>query len=135
MSGYIGAASNGTPKGELAIQTLAMPADTNPSGDIFGGWVLSQMDIAGGIVTRKTTKGRTVTVAVDSMSFYLPVAVGDTICCYVSQVKSGKTSSTVSIEVWASRQYGGQQVKVTEGLFTYVAVDKNGCPEQINSRF
>ncbi|MBT3237066.1 MAG: acyl-CoA thioesterase [Bdellovibrionales bacterium] len=123
-----------TPLGELAIQTLAMPADTNPSGDIFGGWVLSQMDIAGGIVTRKTTRGRTVTVAVDAMSFYLPVAVGDTICCYVKQVKSGNTSITVSIEAWASRQYGGESLKVTEGLFTYVAVDQSGLPEMINKR-
>lgn len=121
------------PKGELAIRVLAMPADTNPAGDLFGGWVLSQMDIAGGLVTAKATKGRTVTVAIDSMTFHKPVLVGDTLCCYVGIIKQGRTSMTVKIESWVSRQYDeGKRVLVTEGLFTYVAVTNDRVPRKIN---
>lgn len=123
------------PRGELAIRTLAMPGDTNPAGDIFGGWVLSQMDIAGGLVTKKISKGRTVTVAVDSMIFHLPVSVGDTICCYVDVLKKGKTSITVCIEVWANRQYEEGRVMVTKGIFTYVAVSLTGKPRGITEEF
>jgi acyl-CoA thioesterase YciA len=123
---------NGTPDGHLAIRVLAMPADTNPSGDIFGGWVLSQMDIAGGLMTTKITGGRTVTVSVDTMSFYYPVLVGDTLCCYVSVVKIGRTSITVKVESWASRQYQDERIMVTEGIFTYVAVDPARTPRPIS---
>lgn len=122
--------SNG-PKGELAIRTLAMPADTNPAGDVFGGWVLSQMDIAGGLITKKLTNGRTVTIAVDSMTFYKPVLVGDTICCYVEIEKIGTTSVKTKIETWVSRQYEDSREKVTEGIFTYVAVSSDRKPRQI----
>jgi len=118
-------------EGTLAIRVLAMPADTNPAGDIFGGWVLSQMDIAGGLVTKKATNGRTVTIAVDSMTFHLPVFVGDTICCYVKILKFGKTSIKVKIETWAARQYDNIREKVTEGVFTYVAVTEDRIPRQI----
>lgn len=122
------------PQGELAVRVLAMPADTNPAGDIFGGWVLSQMDIAGGLVTARATKGRTVTVAIDSMNFHKPVLVGDTLCCYVSVVKMGKTSITVKIESWVRRQYDdAERVLVTEGMFTYVAVTKDRVPRKIDS--
>ena len=120
--------SNKKPDGELAIRTLAMPADTNPNGDIFGGWVLSQMDIAGGIITKKRAGGKTVTVAVDAMQFHLPVKVGDVLCCYVELIKIGRTSLTVKIEAWASREYSSERIMVTEGEFTYVAINDQHKP-------
>ena len=119
------------PLGELTIRTLAMPADTNPHGDIFGGWVLSQMDIAGGIYTRKKTGQKTVTVAVDAMEFLRPVLVGDVICCYCKTDRVGKTSMSVDIEVWVSRQFEHDRIKVTEGKFTYVAIDATRRPVKI----
>ncbi|MBH47527.1 MAG: acyl-CoA thioesterase [Halobacteriovorax sp.] len=123
------------PIGELAIRVLAMPEHTNPAGDIFGGWVLSQMDIAGGLFTKKISKGRTVTIAVDSMTFNKPVLVGDTLCCYVSLLKTGKTSLSVKIETWVSRQYSEGREKVTEGVFTYVAVSSDRKPRLINDQY
>lgn len=117
-----------SPNGELAIRTLAMPADTNPNGDIFGGWVLSQMDIAGGIFSKTIAGRKTVTVAVDAMQFHLPVKVGDVLCCYVELVKIGRTSIRVKIEAWASRQYSSERIMVTEGTFTYVVIDNNHRP-------
>ncbi len=119
------------PIGELSTRTLAMPGDTNPAGDIFGGWVLSQMDIAGGIFCNRYCSGRTATVAVDSMTFHLPVKVGDVLCCYVNIVKEGRTSLAVKIEAWAVRQYSTERLKVTEGTFTYVSIDENGKPTSI----
>ena len=113
---------------ELAIRTLAMPADTNPAGDIFGGWVLSQMDIAGGLSSKKIAGGRTVTVAVDAMRFHRPVLIGDTLCCYVKTIKTGRTSITVKVEAFVSRQYQKKREKVTEGIFTYVKVDNDRKP-------
>jgi acyl-CoA thioesterase YciA len=123
------------PEGELKLRTLAMPADTNPAGDIFGGWVLSQMDIAGGLVSKKIAKGRTVTIAVESMVFHLPVMVGDTVCCYVKVIKIGRTSIKVKIETWAARQYEEVRVKVTEGVFTYVAVCSNRKPRPVIEKY
>jgi acyl-CoA thioesterase YciA len=116
------------PNGILAIRALAMPADTNPNGDIFGGWVLSQMDMAGGIVTKKLTGNKTVTVAVNAMEFHLPVLVGDVLCCYVQQQKVGRTSITVKIEAWVNRQFDNEMILVTEGIFTYVAIDDTRRP-------
>ena len=120
-------------KGDLTIRVLAMPADTNPSGDVFGGWLLSQMDIAGGVFCRKIAKGRVVTVAIDSTTFKLPVFVGDTLCCYVHLIKKGRTSLTVGIEAWVNREFGeeGSSIKVTEGEYTYVKVDENRNPTPI----
>ncbi len=117
-------------KGDLTIRVLAMPADTNPSGDVFGGWLLSQMDIAGGVFCRKIAKGRVVTVAIDSTTFKLPVFVGDTLCCYVHLIKKGRTSITVGIEAWVNREFGeeGSSIKVTEGQYTYVKVDDHRNP-------
>jgi acyl-CoA thioesterase YciA len=117
-------------KGDLTIRVLAMPADTNPSGDVFGGWLLSQMDIAGGVFCRKIAKARVVTVAIDSTTFKLPVFVGDTLCCYVHLIKKGRTSITVGIEAWVNREFGeeGSSIKVTEGQYTYVKVDENRNP-------
>ena len=122
-----------SPQGELCVRTLAMPGDTNPNGDIFGGWVLSQMDIAGGIFSGNRTKGRSVTVAVESMTFHLPVSVGDVLCCYCNTIKEGNTSLTLKIEAWVVRKFDTQRIKVTEGKFTYVAVDENRKPRSINS--
>ena len=127
----MGEITNESPNGELTIRTLAMPKDTNPHGDIFGGWVLSQMDIAGGIYTRKQTGQKTVTVAVDAMEFLLPVLVGDVICCYCRTVKVGKTSMTVDVDVYVSRQFEHDRIKVTEGRFTYVAIDATRRPMKI----
>ena len=115
--------------GELATKTLAMPADTNPQGDIFGGWVLSQMDIAGGVVGRGITKGRVVTVFVDGMTFHKPVFVGDVLSCFAKLVKIGNTSMTLKIEAWVERDF--KSFKVTEGTFVYVAVDENRVPRKI----
>lgn len=115
-----------TPKGELTTRTLAMPADANPSGDIFGGWVLSQMDIAGGIAAGQRARGRVATVAVEAMQFLRPVHVGDVLCVYTTITREGRTSVSVYLEAWALRDRLAERVKVTEGLFTFVALDKEG---------
>ncbi len=122
------------PRGALAIRTLAMPADANPSGDIFGGWVLSQMDIAGGIVARERARSRVATVAVTAMTFHLPVYVGDVLCAYVEIEKVGRTSMTTWIEAWALRGRSGDRVRVTAGQFVYVALDEDGRPRQVPDR-
>ena len=117
---------NTEPRGELAIRTLAMPRDTNPNGDIFGGWLLSQMDIAGGVTAGQRARGRAVTVAVEAMAFHRPVRVGDVLCCHADILKVGKTSMTILVEAWVLRGHSGRRVKVTEGTFTYVAIDDEG---------
>ena len=119
------------PEGELVVRTLAMPADTNPDGDIFGGWLLSQMDIAGGIFSKQLAKGRTVTIGLNKMEFHEPVFVGDVMCCYCSLVRVGNTSITVKVEAWTIRQYQEGRQKVTEGVFTYVAIDENRKPRPV----
>ena len=111
-----------------AVRMLAMPADTNPSGDIFGGWLMSQMDIAGGIAAAARAKGRAVTVAVEGMEFHQPVYVGDLVSCYADVVATGTTSITVKVETLARRRTGGETVKVTEGTFVFVAIDADGRP-------
>lgn len=120
--------------GELAISVVAMPANTNPAGDVFGGWLLSQMDIAGGAFCRKITKGRVVTVSIDSTTFNEPVFVGDRLMCYVSLVRIGRTSITVQIEAWVNREFGNTpSLMVTEGEYTYVKVDENRKPVPIET--
>jgi acyl-CoA thioesterase YciA len=119
------------PQGELTTRMLAMPSDTNPAGDIFGGWILSQMDIAGNLVSKRIAKGRTVTVALDSMTFHLPVFVGDTVCFYTQVKRIGRTSITVYVECWVTRQYETDMIRVTEGNFTFVAVDELRKPRVI----
>ena len=119
---------NNQPKGSLILRTLAMPADTNPDGDIFGGWIMSQMDIAGGILARERTCSRVVTVAVESITFIKPVQVGDVVCCYGEVVKIGTTSITINLEVWVkpilySPTDENMKFQVTKAAFTYVAVD------------
>ncbi|MGY8956931.1 MAG: acyl-CoA thioesterase [Alphaproteobacteria bacterium] len=118
-------------RGELCIQAVAMPADTNPNGDIFGGWLLSQMDIAGGIAARGRSGGRVATVAVESMVFNKPVQVGDVVCCYADLQRIGSTSMTYRIEVWTIRRDSFEREKVTEGAFTYVAIGDDGRPRPI----
>lgn len=121
------ASDDDLPRGELAIRTLAMPADTNPSGDIFGGWVMAQMDVAGGITAAQRAGGRVATVAVDGFIFHKPVNVGDVLCCYAEVIRVGKTSIAIRIEAWALRQRArDRRVKVTEGIFTFVALDEAG---------
>ena len=119
------------PHGELSIQTVAMPADTNANGDIFGGWLLAQMDIAGGIAARNYSHGRAVTIAVESMTFRKPVKVGDVVSCYADLVKIGSTSMTYLVEAWALRSDTFEREKVTEGVFTYVAIGPDGRPRQV----
>ena len=119
------------PQGELSIQTAAMPADTNANGDIFGGWLLAQMDIAGGIAARIHSQGRAVTIAVESMTFRKPVKVGDVVSCYADLVKIGSTSMTYRIEAWALRSDTFEREKVTEGVFTYVAIGADGRPRKV----
>jgi acyl-CoA thioesterase YciA len=126
-----GAGNDGEPEGELALRTLCMPAVANPSGDIFGGWVLAQMDIAGGITAGQRAKGRVATVAVDAMTFHLPVYVGDVLCIYAAIKRIGRTSMTLELEAWALRGRLGERVKVTEGHFTFVAIDENGRPRPV----
>ncbi|TNE26939.1 MAG: acyl-CoA thioesterase [Alphaproteobacteria bacterium] len=114
-----------------ALRTIAMPADTNPRGDIFGGWLLSQMDLAGSILAQKLAKHRVATVGVQAMTFHKPVFVGDEVSCYTDLVRIGNTSVTVQIESWARRRDEETEMKVTEGQFTYVAVDENRRAVQI----
>jgi len=114
-----------------AVRTLAMPADTNPSGDIFGGWLLAQMDIAAGTVAHDRARGRVVTVALDAMAFHAPVYVGDLVSCYAEVVRVGRTSLTLHVEAWARRGRTGEEVRVTEGRFTMVAVDREGRPRPV----
>jgi acyl-CoA thioesterase YciA len=119
------------PLGALTIRTLAMPADTNPAGDIFGGWVMSQMDIAGAIAAVERAKGRVVTVAVEAMTFIAPVKVGDILCVYTTIERVGTTSITVSIEAWARRNRMDERHKVTDGRFVYVSLGEDGQKRRI----
>ena len=119
------------PDTDPAIRTIAMPADTNPHGDIFGGWLLCQMDLAGASVAVRRAGGRVVTVAITAMAFHRPVCVGDQVSCYGSIEKVGTTSITIKIESWALRGTGTTPIKVTEGLFTYVRVGPDGRPQSI----
>lgn len=119
------------PEGAPAIRTIAMPADTNPAGDIFGGWILAQMDIAGGTRAYERANGRVATVAIDGMTFHAPVFVGDVVSFYADVVASGRTSLTIEIESWAQRGRTGEKVKVTEGRFVYVAIDDQRRPRPL----
>jgi acyl-CoA thioesterase YciA len=114
-----------TPLGELALQTVAMPADTNSDGDIFGGWLVSQMDLAGAVTATRLAKGRVATVAIDTMVFLRPVAVGSTVSCYTKVLEIGRSSMGINVEVWAQHPTDYETRKVTEGRFTFVAIDQN----------
>jgi acyl-CoA thioesterase YciA len=122
------------PNGEMVLRTLAMPADTNANGDIFGGWLMSQMDMGGAIQAKEIAKGRVVTVRVDGMTFLKPVAVGDVVCCYARCIRTGNSSITINVEVWVKKVSSepiGQRYRATEAVFTYVAVDDVGKSRQL----
>lgn len=119
------------PRGELVLQTLAMPADTNANGDIFGGWIMSQMDLGAGIAAKKCAHSQTATVAVDSMVFSKPVHIGDTVHVHADITHIGHTSMKINIEVWAQCWESDQTWKVTEAVFTYVAIDTQGNPQAV----
>lgn len=120
------------PQGTLVIQTVAMPADTNAHGDIFGGWLVSHMDMGAGIAGRHRAKSRCVTVAIDSLVFLRPVNVGDTVFCYANVLSVRRTSMRIHIEVWTTAMLETQQKKVAEGIFTFVAIDDHGKPRAID---
>lgn len=117
--------TNPTPQGDLALQTIAMPRDTNANGDIFGGWLLSQMDLAGSIAAGEVAQGRVATVAIDGMSFLTPVHVGAIVSCYCEVMDIGRSSVRVMVEVWINSRHDGEPIKVTEGIFVFVAIDDN----------
>ena len=119
------------PRGDLCIRTLAMPADTNANGDIFGGWLLSQMDIGGGVAASKIAKTRTVTVSIEAMNFRKPVYVGDLVSVHANLVRVGRTSITIHLEAWVLRRKEMKPILVTDGNFTYVAIDEQGRPQII----
>jgi len=119
---------------EPALRDIAMPTDTNPSGDIFGGWIVGQMDLAGMTLAVRTANGRVTTVAIDKMNFHRPVYVGDEVSCYNELKSVGQSSMEIKVETYVRRQIGNDPVKVTEGLFTYVALDQNGEPRPVNER-
>lgn len=127
------------PKGQLVLRTLAMPADTNPHGHIFGGWIMSQMDLAGGILAKEIAKRRVVTVNASSITFHKPAMVGDVVCCYAHCIKTGKTSITIGIEVWIKKltdtNDANQRFCITDATFTYVSVDKHNNPKALPEAF
>ena len=119
------------PRGELVVKTIAMPANTNRYGDMFGGWLVSQMDLGGAVMAHKCSRHRMTTVAIDGMVFIRPVFVGDLVCCYATIARRGRTSVGIDVEVWVERFEDSSHHKVTEGLFTFVAIDDNGRPTAI----
>ena len=121
------------PGGTLTVRTLAMPGDTNPAGDIFGGWVMSQMDIAGSITAVETARGRVATVAVEGMTFISPVKVGDVLCVYTTVERIGTTSITIGVEAWVRRRERPDRTKVTDGRFVYVALGEDGRKRPVRS--
>ena len=130
-AGHAPPVAENEPCGDLSIRTLAMPADTNQNGDIFGGWLLSQMDIGGGIFASRIANSRTVTVAIDAMNFRKPVFVGDVVSVHANLVRVGKTSITVRLEAWVMRRKETNSILVTDGNFTYVSIDDQGRPQAI----
>lgn len=114
------------PRGELTLQTIAMPKDTNSSGDIFGGWLLSQMDLGSSILAQRIAKGRVATVAISEMSFLRPVPVGAIVSCYCELMQVGSSSMTINVEVWINIESTNEPAKVTEGQFVFVAIDERG---------
>ncbi|MEM8580846.1 MAG: acyl-CoA thioesterase [Pseudomonadota bacterium] len=120
-----------TPRGALTLRTLAMPADVNVNGDIFGGWVLSQMDIAAGIIAGERAQGRVATIAIEAMKFIRPVKVGDVLCIYAEVERVGRSSMGIALEAWVLRGRIGAREKVTEATFTFVAIDEEGRPRPV----
>jgi acyl-CoA thioesterase YciA len=121
-----------TPAGIPMIRTIAMPADANANGDIFGGWLMSQMDLAASNLASRTAHGRCVTVAADAMSFLRPVKIGDEVSVYCELVSTGRTSMKISVEAWRRARIGMEEYRVTKAVFTFVAIDAEGQPRSIN---
>ena len=119
------------PTGELSLRTVAMPADTNPAGDIFGGWIMSLMDLAAGVSAGTRAKGRVATAAVSNLSFLQPVKVGDVVCVYTAIVRTGRSSMTLGVEAWVLRRGQVERVRVTAAEFVLVAVDDAGKPRRL----
>ena len=113
------------------IQTITMPADANGNGDIFGGWVLSQMDIAGGVAAGRVCTGRCATVAIEAMTFHRPISIGDLVSVYADVTRIGNTSVSIHIDTYVTRRDESHPIKVTEGTFVYVAIDENGRPRPV----
>ncbi|MBI1244412.1 MAG: acyl-CoA thioesterase [Alphaproteobacteria bacterium] len=126
-------ASDLPPKGEPVLRAIAMPADTNPNGDIFGGWLLAQMDLAGGSLASQRSQGRVATVAVEAMTFHLPVHVGDEVSCYCELIRIGRTSMTIRVETWTRKREAAERIKVTQGVFTYVAIGADRRPRPVEA--
>jgi len=124
--------STPVPQGDLALQTIAIPKDTNANGDIFGGWLLSQMDMAGAITAADVAHGRVATVATEGMTFLTPVHMGAVVTCYCDVLEVGRSSIRIVVEVWINSQHDGEPIKVTEGEFVFVAIDQNGRTRTIN---
>ena len=122
-----------SPRGQLELRTVAMPADANPAGDIFGGWLMSLMDLAAGTAARAEAKGRVATVHVSKLSFHRPVKVGDVVCCYTEVRRIGRTSITIGVEAWVLREGREERFQVTGGEFVLVAVDKDGRPRAVRN--
>ncbi|MGF1446276.1 MAG: acyl-CoA thioesterase [Pikeienuella sp.] len=114
------------PTGEISLQTIAMPADTNANGDIFGGWLMAQMDLGAAVLARRRAQGRVATVAVEAMTFHKPVRVGDVVSIHAQMLREGRSSMRIGLEVWVMRQPGNARVRVTEATFTFVAIDESG---------
>jgi acyl-CoA thioesterase YciA len=126
--------SSDQPAGEPVIRTIAMPADTNPSGDIFGGWLMAQMDLAAGNLAARVARGRSATIAVEGMTFHKPVKVGDEVSLYADMVSTGRTSMRIHVEAWRRNRYAEESVKVTDAIFTFVALDSEGRPRPLSER-
>lgn len=122
------------PRGQLSLQTVAMPKDTNAAGDIFGGWLVSQMDLAAMVAATRLAGGRVVTVAINGMAFYTPVHVGAVVSCYTEILEIGRSSVRIAVEVWINHKETGERVKVTEGEFVFVAIDDKGRTRPVRER-
>ena len=120
-----------TPAGELTLQTVAMPADTNANGDIFGGWLMAQMDLGGAVMARHRARGRVATVAVEAMTFLKPVWVGDVVSIHSRMRREGRASMRIEVEAWVTHQPSGDKIRVTEATFTYVAFEDEGRPREL----
>ncbi|MCC0805669.1 acyl-CoA thioesterase [Methylobacterium sp. W2] len=131
MSTDVSETQQPTDRGSPVVRTIAMPADTNPAGDIFGGWLMGQMDLAAGNVAARRARGRCATISVDAMTFHRPVIVGDEVSIYAWIVKVGRTSLRIQVEVWRREREGETTMKVTEGLFTFVAIGSDRRPRPI----
>ncbi len=119
------------PTGEITLQTIAMPADTNANGDIFGGWLMAQMDLGASVLARRRAGGRVATVAAEAMAFLAPVRVGDVVSIHAVMLREGRSSMRIGLEVWVRRQPGHEHIRVTEATFTFVAIGDDGRPRQL----